>query len=246
MRYGPRVEDIRDLKLGDFDWEKSVISYVQRKNNKRITLKLYDDVATAFIDNETARGKTFMKCAPLLFRILYATGLRINEALSLRIGDISFENRCLIVLESKNNDSRLVPVSQSLLQRIEKYLSALDYDEKFPLFSSSSGNYVSDSCAYEWYRWILWRAGIPHHGRGKGPRLHDLRHTFAVHSLQSATEKGMDPNAFIPLLSVYLGHKSISATERYLRLTAEVYPYLTAEMDRIMNHIIPEVTDYEE
>lgn len=198
------------------------------------------------IDNETARGKTFMKCAPLLFRILYATGLRINEALSLRIGDISFENRCLIVLESKNNDSRLVPVSQSLLQRIEKYLSALDYDEKFPLFSSSSGNYVSDSCAYEWYRWILWRAGIPHHGRGKGPRLHDLRHTFAVHSLQSATEKGMDPNAFIPLLSVYLGHKSISATERYLRLTAEVYPYLTAEMDRIMNHIIPEVTDYEE
>lgn len=50
VRYGPRVEDIRDLKLGDFDWEKSVISYVQRKNNKRITLKLYDDVATAFID----------------------------------------------------------------------------------------------------------------------------------------------------------------------------------------------------
>lgn len=50
VRYGPRVEDIRDLKLGDFDWEKSLISYVQRKNNKRITLKLYDDVATALID----------------------------------------------------------------------------------------------------------------------------------------------------------------------------------------------------
>lgn len=50
VRYGPRVEDIRSLQLRDIDWEKSVISYIQRKNNKRITLKLYDDVATAFID----------------------------------------------------------------------------------------------------------------------------------------------------------------------------------------------------
>lgn len=208
----------------------------------------HDEIDRIFsaIDNEDTRGNTFKKCAPLLFRILYATGLRINEALSLRIGDVSFERKCLIILESKNNDSRLVPVSQSLMCRIEKYLSGLNYDETTPLFLSSSGKHVSDSCAYEWYRWILWRAGIPHRGRGKGPRLHDFRHTFAVHSLQAAIEKGLDPNAFIPLLSVYLGHKSIAATERYLRLTAEAYPYLTAEMDKIMNHIIPEVTDYEE
>ena len=50
VRYGSRAEDIRELKLSDIDWEKSVISYIQRKNNKRITLKLYDDVATALID----------------------------------------------------------------------------------------------------------------------------------------------------------------------------------------------------
>lgn len=208
----------------------------------------HDEINRIFsaIDNEKNQSRTFVKCAPLLFRILYATGLRINEALSLRIGDVSFENGYLIVLESKNNDSRLVPVSPGLLKRIENYLLGVDYDRESPLFLSSTGNHVSDSSAYDWYRWILWRAGIPHHGRGKGPRLHDLRHTFAVHSLQSAIEKGIDPNAFIPLLSVYLGHKSIAATERYLRLTAEAYPYLTAEMDKIMNRIVPEVTDYEE
>lgn len=50
VRYGPRVEDIRNLKLNEIDWDKSIISYVQEKSGKRITLKLYDDVATALID----------------------------------------------------------------------------------------------------------------------------------------------------------------------------------------------------
>lgn len=208
----------------------------------------HDEINRMFsaIDNEKNCSKSFLKYAPLLFRLLYATGLRINEALSLRMEDISFEKGCLVVLESKNSNSRLVPMSASLQERVKKHIEGIDKSKETPLFQSSSGSQLSDSSAYGWYRWILWRAGIPHHGRGKGPRLHDFRHTFAVHSLQSAIEKGIDPNAFIPLLSVYLGHKSLSATERYLRLTAEVYPYLTAEMDKIMNHIIPEVKDYEE
>lgn len=82
-------------------------------------------------------------------------------------------------------------------------------------------------------------------GRGKGPRLHDVRHTFAVHSLQAAVEAGTDPNAFLPLLCAYLGHRRLSATERYLRLTAEAYPSVIKAMDGIMDKIIPEVECYE-
>ena len=198
------------------------------------------------VDNETGRDKVFTRCTPLLFRTLYGTGLRINEALSLRVGDVLLDKGFLVILEAKNDDSRLVPMSASLLSRMETYINGVDYSDDAPLFQTSTHHQVSDSHAYEWYRWILWKAGIPHHGRGKGPRLHDLRHTFAVHSLQAVVERGLDPNAFIPLLSVYLGHKSLSATERYLRLTAEAYPYLANEMDKIMDKIIPEVHDYEE
>ncbi len=208
----------------------------------------HDEIKRMFsaADNETGRNKVFTRCAPLLFRTLYGTGLRINEALSLKVGDVLLDKGVLVILEAKNDDSRLVPMSSSLMARMETYIESVDYTEDSPLFQTSTHNQVSDSNAYEWYRWILWKAGIPHRGRGKGPRLHDLRHTFAVHSLQAAVERGLDPNAFIPLLSVYLGHKSLSATERYLRLTAEAYPYLTNEMDKIMNNIIPEVKDYEE
>ena len=208
----------------------------------------HDEINRIFyaVDNEPSGSKVFKRCAPLLFRLLYGTGLRINEALSLRIGDILLDRGLLIILESKNDNSRLVPLSSSLLNRMKEYLSSIDYAKDEPLFQTSMGNSLSSNQAYQWFRLILWRAGIPHRGRGKGPRLHDIRHTFAVHSLQSAVEKGIDPNAFLPLISVYLGHKSLSATERYLRLTAEVYPYLTNEMDKIMNDIIPEVHDYEE
>lgn len=208
----------------------------------------HDEVKRLFnaVDNEPSGSESFKKCAPLLFRLLYSTGLRINEALSLRVGDFLTDKGLLVVLESKNDDSRLVPVSLSLLKMITKYLSVVNYADDEPLFQTSVGNALSSNQAYEWFRLILWRAGIPHRGKGKGPRLHDIRHTFAVHTLQSAVEKGIDPNALLPLISVYLGHKSLSATERYLRLTAEVYPYLTNEMDKIMNDIIPEVHNYEE
>ena len=207
----------------------------------------HDEIKHMFsaIDNEVGRDKVFRKCAPLLFRTLYGTGLRINEALSLRVGDVLLDKGFLVILEAKNDDSRLVPMSHSLLMRMQAYIESVDYPNEKPLFQTSTGHTVSDSHAYEWFRWMLWRAGIPHRGRGKGPRLHDLRHTFAVHSLQAAVERGLDPYAFLPILSVYLGHKNLSATERYLRLTSEAYPYLTKEMDKIMDSIIPEVQDYE-
>lgn len=208
----------------------------------------HDEIKRLFnaSDNEPSGSESFKRCAPLLFRLLYSTGLRINEALSLRVGDVLSEEGLLIILTSKNDDSRLVPLSSGLLKRITEYLSVVNYTDDEPLFQTSVGNSLSSHQVYEWFRLILWRVGIPHRGRGKGPRLHDLRHTFAVHSLQAAVEKGTDPNAFLPLISVYLGHKRLSATERYLRLTAEVYPYLTNEMNKIMNDIIPEVYDYEE
>lgn len=63
--------------------------------------------------------------------------------------------------------------------------------------------------------------------------------------MQAAVEAGTDPNAFLPLLCAYLGHRRLSATERYLRLTAEAFPSVIKDMDGIMGKIIPEVGSYE-
>lgn len=113
------------------------------------------------------------------------------------------------------------------------------------MFQNNKGTPLSANTVYDWFRLALWKADIPHKGRGKGPRLHDLRHTFAVHSLQAAVASETDPNAFLPLLSTYLGHKTLSATERYLRLTAKAFPTVIHDMDRLMDSVIPGVIDYE-
>lgn len=82
-------------------------------------------------------------------------------------------------------------------------------------------------------------SGISHGGKNHGPRLHDVRHTFSVHVLQQWIREGNDLTAMFPILSTYLGHKSLKATASYLRLTAEVYPALMADVEAVCAYVIP-------
>ena len=208
----------------------------------------HDEISRLFhaADNEQPKKGMFNRCAPLIFRMLYGVGLRVNEALSLTASDVVMENGYLIIREAKNDNSRLVPMSDSLLSRLNTYLNEYEITSKNPLFPNGlNGEHLKKECVYEWFRLLLFRAGIPHRGRGFGPRMHDLRHTFAVHSLQAAIKNGADPNAYLPVLCTFLGHKNLSATERYLRLTAEVYPDVVASLDSAVGFAIPEVDDYE-
>ena len=86
-------------------------------------------------------------------------------------------------------------------------------------------------------------AGIPHGGRGKGPRLHDLRHTFAVHMLNMWAVQGRDLYVALPILSVYLGHTSLKSTEQYLRLVPEAYAQITLAFEAGFGDVFPEVAD---
>ena len=81
--------------------------------------------------------------------------------------------------------------------------------------------------------------GIPHGGRGRGPRLHDLRHTFAVHRLEDWIREGADLQARLPILATYMGHQSLAGTQRYLRITPYVFPNIVADLRRVVGHAIP-------
>jgi integrase len=88
---------------------------------------------------------------------------------------------------------------------------------------------------------LLEKANIKHMGRGFGPRVHDFRHTMAVHRLnQWATEK-RDISVMLPILAVYLGHENVRISSYYLRLTAQVYPKLTAQFERDFGETIPDI-----
>jgi integrase len=168
---------------------------------------------------------------PVLLRVLYGCGLRISEALALRVKDVDLEKGCFIVLDSKCDDNRIVPMSASLLNRCRAYMASIPIlsDPDTPFFPNRRGGSMGTRGVYAQYRRFLWQAGISHGGRGHGPRLHDLRHTFAVHAMRQLIAAGREITTMPPILSTYLGHKCLASTETYLRLVADAYPE-TAQM----------------
>ena len=110
------------------------------------------------------------------------------------------------------------------------------------MFPSPKSDYIQPVTVYERFREILFQAGIPHRGREKGPCLHSLRHTFAVHSLRKMESDGVDLYCALPVLSTYMGHENIYATERYLRMTAQVHPEIINQLQTAYGDIVPKIT----
>lgn len=185
---------------------------------------------------------------PALMRMLYGCGLRISEALSLSIAHVDLREGIITVEHSKFNNSRLIPMSESLVKYCASYIRRMNFPPSyagnfFP--SPRTGMYESKS-VYDRFRSFLEQAGIEHGGRGKGPRLHDLRHTFAVHALENMVEQGMDIYCALPLLSTYLGHRTTESTEKYVRLTSEAHEGIIYALKPLYTNMFPEVVGYEE
>jgi len=178
---------------------------------------------------------------PLLFRLLYSSGLRLSEALHLRLRDVDLATGVLTIRDAKFNKDRLVPIAEHLQERCEEYVQRVHLlsDPGMFLFIGAPGRPLTGGNVYKNFRRFLWQAGISHGGWGKGPRVHDFRHTFAVHCLRAWVRDGKDLTAYLPILKTYLGHSSFGDTAYYLRLTAELYPDITAQMDRSFGQVIP-------
>jgi integrase len=112
-----------------------------------------------------------------------------------------------------------------------------------PFFPSRDKGYLSKGGLYDRFRAILFNCGISHGGKGSGPRMHDFRHTFAVHSLGQWVRDGKDIYCMLPTLAAYLGHSNISSTGNYLRLTAEVFPELVEAISKSCGHVIPDCSE---
>ncbi len=180
---------------------------------------------------------------PVLFRTVYGCGLRINEALHMKKEDIDFENKAIRIMNAKGDQDRIVVMSDTLSEICYRYSSKpeiLDYESEY-FFPAPDHGFYSHRAVYSVFREALSSAGIPYRGRNKGPRLHDLRHSFAVHVLSSWQQQGKDIYVCLPILSDYLGHKTIYSTEKYLQLVPESYSQVTEPFQKTFPNIFPEV-----
>lgn len=177
---------------------------------------------------------------PALFRVLYGCGLRCGEALRLTVGNVDLATGVLTIREGKFRQDRLVPVADGLLERLRSYSSAMGIRPSEAVFFPAPHGCAYSLCTpYAVFRRALRAIGIPHHGRRRGPRLHDFRHTFAVHRMENWYRLGLDLAAKLPVLATYMGHQSLAGTQRYLRLTAEVFPDLSQQLHLAYGHLIP-------
>lgn len=210
----------------------SFVPYIFTREQICSLIKAADDLQYAY------RSPNMYHVYPFLIRLLYCCGLRISEALSLKISDIDFSDRVITVRQSKYNNTRLVPMSESLFGCLKHYMNSVGYLENDAglLFRNRWGEAYRPESILHRYKKLLEEAGIPCASSGKLPRLHDLRHTFAVHALEGMVDKGIDTYVSIPYLEEYMGHRNIKCTEKYLRLTAESY-------DRIINALLPLYND---
>lgn len=196
-------------------------------------------------------GRTrFHKIFPVLLRVLYGAGLRVSEALKLKLKHVDLKNGTLTIENAKFGKSRLLPISESLRSVLNDYYCRnSDYigiSEDNYFFPNPFGERYSQRTVYDKFREVLWKSGIPHRGKGKGPRVHDLRHTFAVRALRQLVQSGKDTYVALTAIMVYLGHSRIGSTEYYLRLTANVFPDFLQKSDLVCGTAIPEEVKIDE
>ncbi len=199
------------------------------------------------VDHHEWRCRKYCVELPVLFRTLYCCGTRINETLGLRKSDVDLQAGILRLLETKNNNERYIVLGADLGNLYRRFADKTFYlisDDDY-IFSNERGYRLDGDYIYEIHRRLLLESGIPFVGGNEGPRLHDWRHTFAVRSFKQLVDKGYDMYVALPILSAYLGHKTIYATEKYVRLTCSVYPYIGEKYSKQLDMIYRDGDIYE-
>jgi integrase/recombinase XerD len=164
----------------------------------------------------------------MILFVIYSTGLRLNEALSLKLADIDLSRLVITIKQTKFFKSRLVPFNNQLADAMKEYLTwrqnnGYAQDIEAPLFISKHRFPISSSTMRKIFQKIRKKADIKRTDNSKyQPRIHDLRHAFAVHRITAWHQEGRDVQKLLPILSTYMGHAHISDTSVYLTMTADL------------------------
>lgn len=186
--------------------------------------RLVDATAVLYSRRSTLRAATYRT----LLLLMYGAGMRVSEALGLQLGDVDLRQRIVTVRNTKFYKTRLVPVGPRLSEELAAHLN-----RRYPLAMPDGGasallcSRKGDRLFYEdvsaMFQQVRRAAGIAcPAGELRPPRLHDIRHTAAVHRVEAWYRDGKDVQRLLPQLATYLGHVSIASTQRYLQMTPQL------------------------
>jgi integrase len=172
-----------------------------------------------------------------LLGLLAVTGMRVGEALALDRADVDLAEALVTLRRSKGNKSRLVPLHSSTTQALEHYARRRDKFYPHPVSQSffvwEGGVRLSYQVAWEWFREAACQAGLRPLGGGRGgPRIHGLRHCFAVQTLLNWYRRDVDVDVHLPELATFLGHAHVTDTYWYISAVPELLALATRRWER--------------
>ena len=230
IRKGHPAYVLPPLPAGSYD--RSFVPHIYTEDElQRIFTAIDEYAATPALDGQyyPQRDKY-----PVIFRILYSTGMRIDEVLNLKVKDVDLDKKTFTILNAKNHSERIIPVHENTIRRLRNYMIKKEiYRIDQYIFSNRYGEHIDKSTVDSFFLRFLQFAGIPH--PRNGPRVHDFRHTFCVHRLRDWVLEGRNINALFPYLCAYMGHADTRCTEYYLRLTADLYPDIVYKSEKHFN-----------
>ena len=160
--------------------------------------------------------------------LLYGAGLRVGEAVALSVSDVDLPDSVLTIRNTKFHKTRLVPIGSQLNRLMRQYATRREQaghsqTSSTPFFVLRRGGRVSVPLLEYAFQYVRESAGVRRDdGARYQPRLHDMRHSFAVHRLTSWYRQGKDVQKLLPQLATYLGHTKLAATQVYLAMTPQL------------------------
>lgn len=203
---------------------------------------LYDDVDVAKILRAARQLSGGAGLRPrtyhTFFGLLAAAGLRAREGLNLDTQDVDLQRGLLTVRDTKFQKSRLVPVHASTFRALRQYARQRDaLVRTSAFFVHQDGRRLSYAAAYATFHQLLREVGLRTASDHRGPRLHDLRHTFAVRTLIRWYRAGLDVERQLPVLATYLGHGSVEWTYWYLSAAPELLGLAGARLELTLGEL---------
>ncbi len=195
-----------------------------------------EDVGALLAAAESIRSPFLAQMHVTLLGLLSVTGMRVGEALALDRDDVNLGTGVLVVRKAKFGKSRLVPLHPTTTSALCRYND--ERDRRWPtprspsFFFSTRGRRPIYQNVHQVFLGLLDRSGLAERTTPRRPRIHDLRHTFAVKTVLDWYRSGVDVEARMPRLSTYLGHTNPSHTYWYLTATPELLARAAQRLER--------------
>jgi len=170
-----------------------------------------------------------------LLGLLAVTGMRVSEPVGLDCDDVDFSRGILIIRRTKFGKSRMVPLHSSTLEALRRYVDLRDrfFPRARSFFVNEHGSRLTVNTVETMFVRLSRRTGLRKPGESHGPRLHDLRHRFAVQTLLRWYRAGLDAERHLPELSTYLGHVHVTDTYWYISAIPELLQLATMRLEKI-------------